>query len=514
MIRRRAAELAEPARRLLTVVAVAGRPIDLGAAFHAAALDHEGDAALAALRAVHFVRTRRSTGWDEVETYHDRLGSAVTAGLEPEELRRLHERLALALLASGRADPERLAEHFREGGHLQQAADHAVTAATAAANALAFDRAARLYRLALSLRPAESEAHGLRVRLGDALANAGRGREAAEAYLEAATGGDAAERIDLRRRAAHQLLIAGHVEEGLALVKDVLASVGISMPSTTGRARVVDTPARRCASAARGSGAATPARVPAWDLLRIDTCWSVAVGYGLIDIIRTAEFQTRSLQLALRAGEPYRVARCLALEALFVSLGGARVRARVDRLLASASALATDLGNEHAVGLVAMAEGVAAWVQGRWRDARRLCDEAAVILRERCVGATWETDNAEMYALASLFMLGEIEELSRRLPRLLERAEERGNLLAVRYLRVACFSHVAWLAADDPDGARAEIARGVAPSRNVFDFSQLWLRGAQRDIARYTGEGLEEAAPLREGWRGAARALDRFPRPD
>jgi eukaryotic-like serine/threonine-protein kinase len=512
MIRRRAAELAEPARRLLTVVAVAGRPIDLGAAFHAAALDHESDAALAALRAVHFVRTRRSTGWDEVETYHDRLGTAVTAGLAPEELRRLHERLALALLASGRADPERLAEHFREGGHLQQAADHAVTAATAAASALAFDRAARLYRLALSLRPEESDAHVLRVRLGDALANAGRGREAAEAYLDAATGGDTAERIDLRRRAAHQLLIAGHVEEGLALVKDVLARVGISMPSTTGRA-LVSLMLRRAVLRGRGTRfrRRDAGRVPAWDLLRIDTCWSVAVGFGLIDLIRSAEFQTRSLQLALRAGEPYRVARCLALDALFVSLGGTRVRARVDRLLASANGLATDLGNEHAVGLVAMAEGVAAWVQGRWKDALRLCDEAAVILRERCVGATWETDNAEMYALSSLFMLGEIEALSRRLPRLLERAEERGNLLAARYLRVACFSHVAWLAADDPDGARSEIAQGVAPSRNVFDFTQLWLRGAQRDIALYTGEGLEEAAPLREGWRRPARALDRFP---
>jgi hypothetical protein len=163
------------------------------------------------------------------------------------------------------------------------------------------------------------------------------------------------------------------------------------------------------------------------------------------------------------------------------------------------------------VGLVAMAEGVSAWVQGRWKPARRLCDEAAATLRERCVGATWESDNAEMYALASLFMLGEIEELSRRLPRLLARAEERGNLLAARNLRVGCFSHVAWLAADDPHGARVQISKGVAPSHNVFDFSQIWMRGAQRDIALYTGEGLEATAPIHEGWRRAARALDRFP---
>jgi eukaryotic-like serine/threonine-protein kinase len=512
VIRRRAADLPEPARRLLSVVAVAGRPIDLGAAFHAAALEHESDAALGLLRSVHFVRTRRSTGWDEVETYHDRLRAAVVAGLAADELHHLHERLALALQASGRADPERLAEHFREAGHLHQAADHFVAAATAAANALAFDRAARLYRMALALGPTPGDVHDLRVRLGDALASAGRGREAAEAYLEAATGGDAAERIDLRRRAAHQLLIAGHVEEGLALVKDVLASVGISMPVTTGRA-LVSLMLRRAVLRLRGTRfrRRDAGRVPAWDLLRIDTCWSVAVGFGLIDVIRSAEFQTRSLQLALRAGEPYRVARSLALEALFVALSGPRARARVDRLLASAGALAADLGHDHAIGLVAMAEGLSAWVQGRWKDARRLCDEAASILRERCVGATWETDNAEMYALASLFMLGEIEELSRRLPRLVARAEERGNLYAVRYLRVAGFSHVAWLAADDPEGARRELAQGVAPSGKVFEFSQIWLRGAQRDIALYSGEGLDEQAPLKEGWRRPARALDRFP---
>jgi hypothetical protein len=512
VIRRRAAELAEPARRLLDVVAVAGRPIDLGAAFHAAGLEHEGDAALAVLRSVHFVRTRRSTGWDEVETYHDRLRTAVIAGLGPDELHRVHERLALALLASGRADPERLAEHFREAGHLQQAADHAAAAAAAAANALAFDRAARLYRMALSLRPALAEVHGLRVRLADALANAGRGREAAEAYVEAAGGAGAAERIDLRRRAAHQFLIGGHIEEGLLLVKEVLASVGIAMPSTTRRA-LVSLMLRRGVLRVRGTRfhRRDAARVPSWDLLKIDICWSVAVGFGLFDPIRSADFQTRSLDLALRAGEPYRVARALALHALFVALGGTRSRARVDRLLAAASALATEIGHEHALGLVALAEGVGAWVQGRWKDARRLCDEAASILRERCVGATWETDNAEMYALASLFMLGEIEELSRRLPLLLERAEERGNLLAARYLRVACFSHVAWLAADDAEGARREIQQGVTPTGTAFDFSQLWVRGAQRDIALYSGEGLEAAAPVAEAWRRAARILDRFP---
>jgi len=167
LIRRRAAELPDSARRLLDVVALAGRPLELSVAFQAAALDEEAEAALAALRGVHLIRTRRSSTWDEVEPYHDRIRAAVIGGIAPEEARRTHERLASALLASARADPERLAEHFREAGHAEEASHYAAEAADAAADALAFDRAARLFRLALELRPAPGpEAHELRVRLG------------------------------------------------------------------------------------------------------------------------------------------------------------------------------------------------------------------------------------------------------------------------------------------------------------------------------------------------------------
>src|SRR5206468_3375008 len=144
-----------------------------------------------------------------------------------------------------------------------------------------------------------------------------------EAYLAAAAGTSAAQRIDLHRRAAQQLLTAGHVEDGLRLVRTVLASVGISMPRSTTRA-LASLVLRRAFLRLRGTRfrRRDEARVPAWDLLRIDICSSVAVGLGMIDMIQAAEFQTHSLQLALRAGEPYRIARGLALEATLVAVGG------------------------------------------------------------------------------------------------------------------------------------------------------------------------------------------------
>src|SRR5207247_10953485 len=47
------------------------------------------------------------------------------------------------------------------------------------------------------------------------------------------------------------------------------------------------------------------------DLFRIDLCWAIAAGLGAVDLVRSADFQSRHLLLALRAGEPYRVSRAL-----------------------------------------------------------------------------------------------------------------------------------------------------------------------------------------------------------
>ncbi len=134
-------------------------------------------------------RLIRSTGraeTDEVETYHDRVRETVVARLEPDAARAHHHRLALVLEASGQADPEVLGLHFLGADLPERAAEYFVQAADQAAETLAFERAATLYRRALEHQPRRSSQERiLRARLGDALANAGRGADAARAYLEA-----------------------------------------------------------------------------------------------------------------------------------------------------------------------------------------------------------------------------------------------------------------------------------------------------------------------------------------
>src|SRR6185369_4323501 len=100
--------------------------------------------------------------------------------------------------------------------------------------------------------------------------------------------------------------------------------------------------------------------VPLEDLLHIDTCWSVAAGLGQVDPIHGAEFQTRHLLLALRAGEPYRIARALTMEASYAAASGGQSRHRTERLLQSTLELAERIANPHGLGLATMAVGFAA----------------------------------------------------------------------------------------------------------------------------------------------------------
>jgi hypothetical protein len=119
--------------------------------------------------------------------------------------------------------------------------------------------------------------------------------------------------------------------------------------------------------------------------------------------------------------------------------------------------------------------------------------------------------SAQIFHLAALFFLGEVKELSRRLPTLLKEAEERGDLLSATFLRIAYCNHVAWLAADDPQRARQELEAALAKwRRGKFDYLNLWAHGARTDISIYSGEG-DAVLPRVEGrYRLFARSLDRF----
>jgi Cdc6-like AAA superfamily ATPase len=506
----RVAALDGDTRELLELCAVAGGPLMQEIATEALGVGFPDlDRRLSALRVASLARSTGSRRTDTAETYHDRVREAVLAHLAPETRRRWHERLARSLESSGHADAELLAEHWQGAGDLVRAADHAEAAAHRAAEALAFDRAARLYRRVLNLRPPDdSTRRQLQERLGSVLVNAGRGTEAAQAFLAATAGATTAESLELQRRAAEQLLRSGHVDEGTKAIRNVLAAVGMSFPESP-RAALVSLLLRRARLRLQGLGftARDRSQVSAEELTRIDVSWSVAAGLAVVDPLRGADFQTRNLLGALRAGEPYRVARALAMEAAFVASSGVGAAPRVARILERAREIAEREGDPHAIGLQIGMTGLAAYLFGRWREALDKLDEAERILRDRCVGVAWELDTVQLFGLEALSYLGELREVDRRLTHRIREARDRGDLYAITHLRTGYLNSV-WLVRDDVAGAQQEVEDAMAGwSQTAFHAQHLYALFAQTQTDIYRGEGEAARRRVEERWPDAARSL-------
>jgi hypothetical protein len=503
--------LAPAARLLLEILAVFGRPIQAIEACRAAGLHGDQSAVLGLLRAARLIRGTSPMGEPGlIETYHDRIRETVFTRIPAPELERHHLQLATTLAGTNHPDPETLAVHFLQSGRRREAAGYFIRAGDRAIGVLAFDRAATLYRMALELGPAGlEEGRRLRIKLGDALANAGRGGAAAEEYHRAAAAAESAESLELHRRAALQYLISGHVDEGLATLSDVLMTFGMSVPRTwwsalgsllwwRARIRLRGLLGHRV----RDSGTAT-----ARQQTRIDVCWSAAIGLSIIDPIRGALFQARGLFLALRAGDAQRLVRSLAMEAAHLACAGRPSRGRVRALLQAAEDVAQRIPEPYTAGILSLAQAMVATLQSRWQETRAFSEPAEAIFRGQCTGVAWERDTAQIFSLWSLMYLGELAELSRRWPGLMKEATDRGDIYAAGTLGTSLMT-VVRLAADDPQAAAAELDQASGMwSRAGFHIQHHNRVLSQCYLALYCGDGPRVREQLRELWPTYVRSM-------
>ncbi len=450
-------------RQLLEAIAVAGQPMRLRIIHQAAGLAAPSPHVLAQLRAAHLVRSTGPSLDDDVETFHDRVRESLTARLPATIQKRHHGGIAVALEASGNADPEAMAVHFHAADELPKAGQYYLQAAGQAEQALAFVRAAKLYRQSLdALRPAGAEDRRLRKKLGDALVNAGRGGEAAQVYEGVCEGASGDERLELQQLAATQYCVSGHLDKGRTLFRSSLKAVGLSLPGGTMTA-LVSLLWHRLRLKWRGLKYVErdSASVPALELKQIDMMWSVIKGLSMTDTMIVADFQSRNLLKALQAGEPTRLARALAWETAFASAPGLAGKARADLLEHKAQELAVRLGDPYLLGLCRTASAIAAHHQGRFVESVEHALEAEDILRQRCTGAAWEIGTARTFIVYSAYYAGLFSEIVKRTDAYYADAVERGDLFAVTTLGTWA-KPIVRLVDDDPDGALCQIAEALA----------------------------------------------------
>jgi hypothetical protein len=341
-----------------------------------------------------------------------------------------------------------------------------------------------------------------------ALVNAGRGADASRAFLALAKGAEGSEALELRRRAAEQLLISGRFEEGMAILRAVLADVDVDVPATPARA-LAGFLARAAKLRLRGLDFKehVPAAVAPADLARIDACFSAASGLTFSDPMRGLYFQALHLDLALKAGEPSRIALGLANYGAQLSSEGAPTKERAAAVIGRARQIAESIGVPRALGRATMARGSAAFFQGRFRDAVTDLDETEKILRERCAGVAWELDGAGLWSRLALFFLGDLPELRRRESVHRQDAETRSDLFVETWLG-ASSTPILQLADHAPNKARATIAdalsRWTGVEFNPLHFLAMWHHAM---VELYLGDGPAALASIVSRWPAVEKAL-------
>jgi hypothetical protein len=503
LVSTRLAALSASARALLETIAIAGAPLSRAVARQARGLAPvELEHCLGTLRANRLSGTHRVGEEDQIDVLHDRIREIIVQSVGAAPKREHHLALARALILDPQTKPHVLATHYQAGGELPEAGRHWIAAGDQAFRALAFSQAADFYALGASQAPLEPNArNALVLRRAEALASAGKGALAAESYLALAQESAGAEALELQRRAAEQLLLSGHLERGLAVIEQVLRSLGMRQ-TRTGHRGFLSILVGRLRVRTRGLRyqARSESEIPEKELARVDASWSIACSLGVTDFVRGADFQNDHLLLALNAGEPRRLLRALTLEISYGATPGVGSERRTNTLLGLADELAKGVDSDNATALAQLSRGIAAYLQGRVGASLAYCEEAVGVLSQRCVGAVWETVTAQRFMIASLFALGRFRDLANLVPPFVAEAEIQGNLYAASYFRTS-YSNTAWLVGDDT----AEAARQLARAQEEWtaagtQLPHCWLLVGQSNLGFYSGDGEGTWARICERW--------------
>ena len=507
LIAERVVALDDASRALLEVVALAAAPVAREVAETAAGVEGRSVAAVRALTGARLVRVGGDRNTRVLAPYHDRVRAVTTGGMDPVRVRSHHLALADAHEHVGDASPELLSHHLHAAGEHARALPHTLAAARRASAALAFDRAAALFARAVEHVPSDDPERPARlVELADALVDAGRGAEAAARYLEALPDVEPTLALELRRRAADQLIRSGRIDRGIEQMNALLDDLGLARRE--GRASALaSVVAGRARLALRGREAElrSASEVDPRVLAKVDACFSFGTGLTLVDPLRGLELTVRAIRMALDAGEPSRVARAYAHEATFAVRTGEKRFAEAEAFMVRARELAKEVDDPFVHAALPLADAMVQFFAGRFRESIVACEDAEARLR-RCPGASWERETAQRTLLKAMYHTGDLARLVETVTPALEVARDRRDLYAEVSLRTRIW-YLTCLVGDTPDEAIPPLDDAIARWSGKLMFLQHFFELVARvEVDLYRGRGDMARERVESMWRAIDRS--------
>jgi eukaryotic-like serine/threonine-protein kinase len=253
----------------------------------------------------------------------------------------------------------------------------------------------------------------------------------------------------------------------------------------------------------------TDAELSSEQKLRLDTCWSAAVGLSMLDSIRGAAFAMRALLMTLVAGDPRRIA-CSLSAAAFTAAGMNQHR-RLRRLTKAIARAATETDAPDARCYVALAESARAYfVDNDWPATVEVAQRGLEMWQAAGRGHTWEVDLFEQFIGWGHATGGDHRAAADYTETVLRGARRRGD----RFMEVGFRTQFPqrYLLEDraddgvrDVDDALASwpVPEGLEQISNHF----YWAWRSRAILALYADRALADAAVIDEGRRRIERSL-------
>ena len=443
-----------------------------------------------------------------VAPFHDRLRETVLDTLTGTDVRRAHHARAAAVLAE--ADDPRLELrllHHHAAGQRPAAADCARRAADLAANGLAFERAARLFREAIEL--ADTPDPHLHTRLGDALAALGLSQQSADAFARAAELHTGRPAIDLRLRATEQVLHSARPGPGMQMLAGCMAEVGVPWPSVARAMGAVLWWRLWLAVFGAGLRARTrpgPSRLSPQQAHLAEILWIACAGLSLYDQFVSEYFGLRHLRMVASDGGAQAV-RGWAYESCYraraMGLPGVGDLGALE-LARWAVAWAEQHGDDFDLGHTKMCLSCVHWFHHDNAETLRLSVEAEAHFKATRRGRHWEINAARVWRNTALMYGAHIEQGIALIEDTVADATLRGDIHVYdsgTFWGISLFR----LAQDRPEDARKAIAPTLRRRRDgLMRLADYSMGMAWAQVWHYLGRP-DRAWSAMQRWDAAAR---------